>query len=87
MGIGLIAVTRVIGAGLIPGNISGRLSYWPGELRRGSRHMSYETKQRLFGVRRNYYSTQGTSNHRSRKVKFCVGLLLEIEHVIDEGFS
>ena len=47
---GIITVTRVIGAGLIPGNISGRLSYWPGELRGGSRR---KTKQRLFGVRRN----------------------------------
>ena len=61
MGIELIAVTRVIGAGLVLGNISGRFLYWPGELRGGSRR---KTKQRLFGVRRNY-SAQKTSNHRS----------------------
>ena len=44
MSIELIAVTRVIGAGLIPGNISGRLSYWPGELVRGGSRR--KTKQR-----------------------------------------
>ena len=53
MSVELIAVTRVIGASLVLGNISGRLLYWPGESRRGRRSRD------LFGVRRNY-SAQGT---------------------------